>query len=160
MWLDEAGFNNEASLTGIAERMAVQQVVLALDLRGLGETQSAENTWYGLESADYMFGYLLDRSYTAMRAEDILCAARLVRDEAGRQVELVARGDEVAIPALLAAALEPDLFLEVHIEGDLESYEEIVTDPVAGTGQLVHVVHGALEVYDLPELRRVVFGEK
>ncbi|HNR32527.1 MAG TPA: hypothetical protein PKI11_16680, partial [Candidatus Hydrogenedentes bacterium] len=68
----------------------------------------------------------------------------------GGAVALRAFGD-VGVPALHAAALEPDLFVSVRLVGVLRSWAEVVhTWPT--DNQLINAVHGALTVYDLPDL--------
>lgn len=161
LWLDERGKSDDATISGIRQRVADGQAVLAVDLRGLGETRSEQNRWYGPrnghDGANVALAYMLGRSYVAMRAEDILIAARvaqsLVDGEAG--VQLVAHGARAAIPALHAAALERDIFGAVDIRGALPSFEQIVENPLAAD-QLVHVVQGALTVYDLPDLQAAI----
>ena len=132
-------------------------VVLALDLSGLGETAVGKPS--GLLAAEwkeFYLAYLMGRSLVGLRAEEVLAAARWARDElrpaAGKPL-LVARGRAV-VPALHAAALEPDLFAECRFDGGLESWHEIVGRP---SGEhLADVVHGALATYDLPGLRTLL----
>ena len=161
LWLDELGKSNVASLAEIEKRVAQGQAVLAVDLRGLGETRSEENHWYGPrnghDGANVAVAYLLGRSYVAMRAEDVLVAARIARTlaDGDAAVQLVARGGQAAVPALHAAALERAQFGKVDIAGGPESFEQIVGSPLQ-SDQLVHTVHAALTVYDLPDLRALV----
>ncbi|MDY0167713.1 MAG: acetylxylan esterase [Thermoguttaceae bacterium] len=161
LWLDEQGKSSETSLAEIEKLAAGGRAVLAVDLRGLGETQSAQNHWYGPrnghDGANVAVAYMLGRSYVAMRAEDVLTAAQvartLARDDAA--LHLVARGARVAVPALHAAALERALFATVDVAGGPESFEQIVSNPLE-SDQLVHTVHAALTVYDLPDLRALL----
>ncbi len=161
LWLDERGKGSETALAEIEKRVAAGQAVLAVDLRGLGETYSAENHWYGPRNGPYganvAVAYMLGRSYVAMRAEDVLVAARLARTLAAADapVHLVARGGRAAVPALHAAALERAMFGTVDLEGGPESFEHIVANPLAAD-QFVHTIHAALTVYDLPDLRAAV----
>ncbi len=88
-----------------------------------------------------------------MRAEDILVAARfLAQDQTPRPraVHLVAVGN-VGPAALHAAALEPQAFASVTLRRSVTSWAEVVSTPLA-RNQFVNVVHGALRVYDLPDL--------
>lgn len=161
LWLDEQGKSDDAAISGIQQRVADGQAVLAVDPRGLGETRSEQNQWYGPrnghDGANIAVAYMLGRSYVAMRAEDILVAARMARQlvDGEGAVQLIARGAQVAVPALHAAALERDLFGAVDIRGSLPSFEQIVENPLA-SDQLVHTVQGALTVYDLPDLQAAV----
>ncbi len=65
--------------------------------------------------------YLLGESMVKLRAEDILVAARFLSEYQSKKktnpVVLTAIG-ETAIPALHAAALEPELFSKVNSEPD------------------------------------------
>jgi hypothetical protein len=94
-----------------------------------------------------------------MRTEDALIAARWLGGRGGERkpVRLIAVGD-ATVPALHAAALEPSLFESVELRDGLESWAQIVHAKTS-EGSLIHVVHGALTTYDLPDLRRVL-GEK
>lgn len=131
--------------------------VLAVDLRGTGETaqtaQTALGGDFGTDWEDQFTVYLLGRSYVGMRAEDILVCARWLREP----VELIAVG-AVGVPALHAAACEPGLFAAVQIEGSLASWQSIV-DGGRNIGQLESIVHAALREYDLPGLERLL-GDK
>ncbi len=161
LWLDERGKSSDRSLAEIERRVADGRAVLAVDLRGLGETRSAQNHWYGSRNGPYganvAVAYMLGRSYVAMRAEDVLVAAEVARTFAGEgaPVHLVARGGRAAVPALHAAALERAVFATVDLDGGPDSFEPIVANPLAAD-QLVHTIHAALTVYDLPELRAAV----
>jgi len=52
---------------------------------------------------------------------------------------------------LHAAALEPDLVSELHLEGAIASWRHVVRQRPTHN-QLINTVHGALRVYDLPDL--------
>jgi hypothetical protein len=97
---------------------------------------------------------MLGKSFLAMRTEDILVSARFVSEslceEAGIGVELVGIG-EAGPPAMHAAALEPRLFSSLKLRACIASWAEVLHTPVT-TNQLTNAVHGALEVYDLPDL--------
>ena len=68
-------------------------------------------------------------------------------------------GREAAIAALHAAALEPGLFASVELPVPPAGWAEIVRTPnlplAAGD-----VVRGALRTYDLPDLIRMIPGDK
>jgi hypothetical protein len=86
-----------------------------------------------------------------MRAEDVLVAARYgAQHTSARNVELVAVGN-VGVPALHAAALEPDLFASVKLVRTLKSWSNVVRSRMT-RNQLANAVHGALQTYDLPDL--------
>ena len=77
--------------------------------------------------------------------------ARLNTEAAKPQkVGLIAIGS-AGPPALHAAALEPQIFDSLELRQSLASWSDVVGNPGAG-GQLANTVHGALRVYDLPNL--------
>ena len=161
LWLDDRGKAHPEAVAAIERRVAAGEAVLAVDLRGLGETRSRDNPWYnprnGRDAATVALAWMLGRSTVAMRAEDVLVVARVARGlaSAGPPVNLVARGGQAAVPALHAAALERGVFGTVDLAGGPESFEEIVAAPLA-SDQFVHTVHAALTVYDLPLLRQAL----
>ena len=73
-------------------------------------------------------------------------------------MELVAIA-ETAIPALHAAALEPELFSEIKLSRMISSWGEVVKTPET-QNQLINTVHGSLKVYDLPNLMTLVGKER
>jgi len=99
---------------------------------------------------------MLDTSYLAKRAEDILVCARFLAtyEAAGkpRAVGLIGVG-RTGPSALHAAALEPQQFDSVELYHCLTSWSDVVHTPLSDN-QFVNVVHGALKVYDLPDLRK------
>ncbi len=122
--------------------------MLAVDVRGTGETQQTNK--------DYFTAYLLGRSYVGMRAEDVLVCARLLQQEQRRPVDLVAIG-HVGVPAL-HAALEPDMFGTITLVRTLNSWSDIIESGL-WRNQLINTVHGALKVYDLPDLAAALKGK-
>ncbi|MDE2927388.1 MAG: prolyl oligopeptidase family serine peptidase [Acidobacteriota bacterium] len=133
--------------------------VLAVDLTGLGETESTawryDPKYIGNNSAEYFIAYMLGRSLVGMRAEDILACARYLRvaAEEAKRVNLVAVG-RAGIAALHAAAVEPELFGRVGIRDSIDSWRRVVETDVT-VDQLENTVHGALRWYDLGDLARL-----
>jgi hypothetical protein len=62
-------------------------------------------------------------------------------------------------PVLHAVALEPKWFDMLTLKQSLASWSDVVANPRAG-GQLGNVIHGALRVYDLPDLVASLPAEK
>jgi cephalosporin-C deacetylase-like acetyl esterase len=159
--LDEKGAAAATAPGGPVEALVKKGCsVLALDVRGSGETAQTKQGYFhpefGGDGQDWYTAYILGLSYVGMRAEDIMiCARHLGR--AGRSepgplypVDLIARGS-LGVPALHAAALEPEFFALVGIEGSLASWSHVIEADIT-SNQLVNAVHGALTVYDLPDL--------
>jgi hypothetical protein len=130
-------------------------------VRGTGETQQGKQGQLsgaaGPDWKDVFTAYLLGRSYVGMRAEDVLVCARFLRQQQAGPVELIAVGN-VTIPALHAAALEPDLFISVKLTGMLSSWSNVI-ESGRSYNQQVNAVHGALTTYDLPDLAAAL-GDK
>ncbi|UCG48423.1 MAG: acetylxylan esterase, partial [Phycisphaerales bacterium] len=163
LYLHEKGKAEDAAPGGVLEKLTkAGKTVLAVDIRGIGETQQSNQSYFksyfGSDGQDVYTAYLLARSYVGMRAEDVLVCARLLRaQQPGRPVELVAVG-HVAVPALHAAALEPQMFNQVKLSRMLVSWSNIIEEGISH-GRLVNTVHGALKTYDLPDLARTL-GKK
>ncbi|MFV2068907.1 MAG: hypothetical protein ACC645_18225, partial [Pirellulales bacterium] len=124
--------------------------MLAVDLRGLGETAPDGSSKRGIayhigpQWKDFYLAYLLGKSYLAMRTEDILVCARFLSEyethEKPNRLHLISIG-RVGPPTLHAAALEPDLFVSIALRNCLESWSSVLSTPMA-TNQFENVVHG------------------
>ncbi len=159
LYIHEEGKNAVAA--PIEAMVKVGKRVLAVDLRGTGETQQGKQGQLsgaaGPDWKDVFTAYLLGRSYVGMRAEDLLVCARFLRKQHAGAVELIAAGN-VTIPALHAAALEPELFGSVKLTGLLSSWSNVI-ESGRSYNQQVNAVHGALTAYDLPDLAATL-GDK
>lgn len=160
------GDGKQADLGDGALQKLVDQghLVLAVDLRGSGETaakhkMSAWDEHVGHDWKNYFMAYMLDKSYVGMRTEDILASARYLAGYEARKaasgvvpnrVHLIASG-EAGVPALHAAALDPELFASVKLRQTLDSWQGVVRGPISHA-QITNTVHGSLRVYDLPDL--------
>ena len=142
----------------IAALVAEGVDVLAVDLRGFGET--AMDGWRtspvevaGPNGAEFHVAYMLGRSLVGLRAEDVLAAARAysrLPEAVAHAPELIAV-EEAGIPALHAAAVDPKAFSSVRLIRTLDSWQRVF-EPVVPERQLESVVHGVLKAYDLPDL--------
>ena len=143
----------------VDRRVSDGETVLVLDLRGTGETKPTGKPWYherfGANGGNSVLAYLLGKSLVGSRAEDCLTAVRWLADHAGvERVNLVASG-ELTIPALHAAALEPQLFESVELRQGIASWSQVAATPIT-ENQIAGLVHGALRNYDLPELAALI----
>jgi dienelactone hydrolase len=162
LYINEKGKNEDAGPNGPIEKIVKSgRSVMAVDLRGIGETQqTSKNTLgeaTGFDWKNVYTTYLLGRSYVAMRAEDILTCARFLQEQQDCPVDLVAVG-QVCVPTLHSAALEPDLFKSVKLIGSLVCWSDVI-ESGRFVNQFVNTVHGALKVYDLPNLTETL-GDK
>lgn len=142
--------------------LAAGRTVVAVDLRGQGETRPKKAAWYselfGFDGRESTFAYLLGESLVAQRASDLLRTADWASKHQavaeGVKLHLVAEGN-ACVAALHAAALEPALFDSVSLSGGLVSWADLFERDFH-RHQAADVVHGALRVYDLPDLARTL----
>ncbi len=166
LYLHGEGKQVDSGPDGPIERLVRDgREVLAVDLRGVGETQPAKGKWgygplFGADWEEFYMAYMLGRSYLGMRAEEILAIARhlasVPESDAARKVHLVGIG-EAGPAALHAAALEPALFTSLELRRSLVSWSNVIQTE-APVNQLVNTVHAALRKYDLPDLLKSLSG--
>ena len=162
LYLHGDSMKADAEPGGPIEALVKQgQIVLAAELRGIGETETGHDKRdygrgrFGRDVQEIFLAYLIGRSYVGMRTADVSSWAQFLagyRTPPDRPTELhlVATG-EAAIPALHAAALDPERFASVRLRNMISSWAEVVRTP-ENLNQAVNVVHGALKHYDLPDL--------
>ena len=138
--------------------LASGKPVLTVDLRGYGETQQLNqlyfsNAHFGQDGCDCYFAFNLNKTYVGFRAEDLYSLNRFLRTELkATGVECIAV-NEASIPALHAEFCEPETFDRLTVVNTLVSWTNMVDNGGYSTTPFASVVHGALQVYDLPELR-------
>jgi cephalosporin-C deacetylase-like acetyl esterase len=154
LYLNGLGKHEDAEVGGEIEKLVLAgRTVFAVDLSGTGETGGGATGQWGGDFDNIFVAYLVAKSTVGIRTEDVWHSTRfLARHSKTKKIDLVAK-HVASIPALHAAALERDLFGKVDIDLPFKSWTETLTQP-SGKGQLIHMVHGALEVYDLPELSK------
>lgn len=169
LYFDGEGKHRALTAGGEFEQLACSgTMVVAVDLRGLGELHDRiAVTYNGMPATkdwqQWFMAYLLEKSYLGMWTEDVLSAARWLRTyettrDARNRIRVIGVGH--AGPAVLhAAALERELYAQVELRETLDSWSSVVTDRQGCGAMMLNTVHGALKVYDLPDLRRVI-GEK
>ena len=162
LYLHEDGKTADGAPGGPIEKLVKDgYVVVAIDLRGIGETASGKPDALLGDSKTYFLSYLLGRSLVGLHTEDTLAGGHFVsnyKTKTPRKVHLIGVG-RAGIAALHAAALEPDLFASVTLRRTLPSWTSIIKQPIP-QGQLTSTVHGALKTYDLPDLLRAIDAAK
>ncbi len=159
MYLHGAGKAADASPGGpIARLVEAGSRVVALDLRGMGETAPAapakgRRDYFGSDWKEAFLGLHLNRPLLGQRVFDLLAVMTALQPQAPNGMHLI--GIESAGPvALHAAALDPRV-AQVTLERSLISWSDVAATPITWN-QLTNVVPGALKVYDLPELAGLV----
>lgn len=152
VYLHAAGKQADAATGGPIERLVGEgATVLAVDLRGCGETGSGGGSSAGF--FDAITTYLLGKSLVGGRCEDIFAVVRHLRESEappGDKLELVAIGS-LTVPALHAAALADRPFDRVTLRGGVTSWMQVIRNPHV-PHQLANIVHGAMLDYDLTDL--------
>jgi cephalosporin-C deacetylase-like acetyl esterase len=133
-------------------------VVLAIDVRGAGETmviesqQSNDTRPYFGDFDSAMTALLLGKPLVGMRATDISRGVDLLSARAEVDADRIyGFGKEGGAPPLLYAATLDERIKKIALEGMLVSYQSIITRRIHRQ-VLEHVVNGALRFYDFPDL--------
>src|SRR5262249_47332795 len=154
IYADGTGKSVAAAPGGPAEKLMKDGFrVLALDLRGMGETAPGQPSkgrpnYFGSDYFEAFVSLHLGRPLLGQRATDILAVVAKMAGES-EDIQLIGVGS--AGPAALhAAALEPRI-KRLTLEDALVSWSAVVRMPIS-YNQLTNVVPGALAVYDLPDL--------
>lgn len=126
--------------------------VIALDLRGWGETLPEGKSPFGADWKEAFLGIHLDRPLLGQRVDDVLMIV------GGKDEFHLAASGAAAPVALHAAALQPRI-KELTLDGGLLSWSSVVKARIS-LNQLSNVVPGALAVYDLPDLAALIAPRK
>jgi hypothetical protein len=134
--------------------IAPDEAVLVVAVRGTGATENRKwgGAWLhvGNDFSDFMCAYINGLSFVGMRAEDLLQTASWWAETTQAPVSLYALG-EATVPALHAAALAPDAFDHVTLDGGISTWQAVV-EAARPHDQLINTVHHALAYYDLNDL--------
>jgi dienelactone hydrolase len=153
------GSSMQANAGAIEELVKAGNIVLAAELRGIGETETGFRRksfgagLFGRDNLEILTAYLMGKSFVGMRTDDVRSWARVLKTRSS-DVSVIAIG-EAAIPVLHAAALQRDAFQTITLRQMIPSWESLVGEE--GTfDQTVNMVHGVLRHYDLPDLIQMV----
>ncbi|MBK9169165.1 MAG: acetylxylan esterase [Bryobacterales bacterium] len=155
--LDSAGRNARWREGDLYQQLAASgQLVCAPDVRGIGDLAPA----YGRGAASYARSHnseenwawaslILGTPLLSQRVTDIRAAASALRAMTGAPVRVAARGP-LCVPALCAAALEPDI-ASLYLTGMLATWRHLV-DEEEYTHTFANFLPGVLLHTDLPEI--------
>lgn len=161
VYLHGLGKATDAGVGGRCEQLVKEgKRVLAIDLRGLGETApatpSAKPGYFGNTYRESFLGLHLNRPLLGQRVADLLAVIDFIDRKVGKHVtdiEVLAIGDCGPI-ALHAAALEPKI-KKLTLEQSVVSWSDLTRTPLT-YNQLSQVVPSALTAYDLPDLAALI----
>jgi hypothetical protein len=157
------GESLKADFDAIEQFVKAGNLVLAAELRGIGETETGLRRKsfgagrFGRDNLEILTAYLMGKSYVGMRTDDVRSWARFLKTKASA-ISVIAIG-EAAIPALHAAALERDAFTQITLRHMITSYESLVGADET-FDQTVNLIHGVLRHYDLPDLIQLAGKER
>ncbi|REJ94670.1 MAG: hypothetical protein DWQ34_08000 [Planctomycetota bacterium] len=161
LYLHEDGKLGDSEVGGEIEKLVEEgYVVVSVDLRGQGEIATDNDDLLG-DWKTYFLAYLLGKPLVGLQTVDALTAAHFAayyQTSTPRNVHLVGVG-QAGVTALHAAALNPERFASVTIRDAPQDWASVVSEPVPA-GRLTGTAHGALEVYDLPNLVQLAGEEK
>ncbi|WP_321476417.1 acetylxylan esterase [uncultured Paludibaculum sp.] len=156
------GTGKSARLTDLESLVRAGHVVLSIDARGLGETRIASNQngsdWFRYfgDWTSGMTAIMTGSTLTGQRAADISRGLDVLAARAEVDAErLYGVGVEAGgVPLLHAAILDPR-FRKIALDRSLLSYQAVI-DGRIHRGVFEQVVPGALKLYDLPDLVRML----
>jgi cephalosporin-C deacetylase-like acetyl esterase len=155
LYVPDNGMATDAKVGGRLEQLTLAgNTVLAVDLRGLGETAPGSGKTgmaqhFGADWQEAFLGMHLNRPLLGQRVLDVLAIVELVSANSRDGVHVLGTG--TAGPVALHAAAFDKRIVQITVEKSLTSWADVVHTPVS-RNQLSNVVPGVLGVYDLPEL--------
>ncbi len=157
--VDSRGMAQAAEAAGgpLQLRLAAGRVVLAVDVRGYGETRDTKSRAYNDEFRNTRLAHHIGQPLLGQRVADVLAAVQVLGEVCERRdapVELVAAG-RMAPVALHAAFLDRRIAaLECH--GGIRSWIDDVLAKADQPNLMAYSVPNALKWYDLPDLQQAV----
>ncbi len=162
LYVDGRGKAVDARPGGPIESLVQQErIVLSIDVRGYGETtdnpEKSPSKFHNVEHRTAALAIHIGRPLVGQRVEDVVAALNILaaRDDVDSgQIELV--GVDRAGPVALHAAALDARFAGVIVRSEIHSWIDNVVGRPLQPNLFGHVVPGALEKYDLPDLKRVI----
>lgn len=155
LYLQGDGKAADAGVGGPIEKLVKGgQRLLALDVRGMGETSPGTATanranYFGADSKELWLGVHLNRPLLGQRVLDVLAVVESMSAQSSGGFQLIGIGSAGPI-ALHAAALEPRI-KQLTLDRSIASWSAVVHSPISHN-QLTNVVPFVLTRYDLPDL--------
>jgi len=140
----------------IQNYLAEGKCVVAVDLRGIGETEcmGSKNDitkTVGAGWEDYFRAYLIGKSFVGMWVEDYFSLLKFLDKEFGSECKILLEADEkLSIPAIHFAYLIDSPRITLKLD-KVYFWEDLINNPRA-KGQIMSAVNGVLIWYDIPYL--------
>lgn len=144
----------DADLRELAAARAPSDLVIACDVRGVGESLpitagDQPHSYYGSDYFYAAYGNMLGRPYLGGKVHDVLRVVDWLASRGWTRIHLAGKG-RGALVGGLAAFLDPRV-VRVSLRDRLESWHSIAVEEHY-QWPLSHILFGALEKWDLPEV--------
>lgn len=158
LWIGEqssdAELREDPSLSELASTLAPGTLLVACDIRGVGESLpvTAGNQPLSYYGADYFYAAyanMLGKPYLGGKTHDVLRVVDLLASRGWNEIHLAAKG-KATLAAGLAAFLD-DRVKRVTLNQRLESWHSIATGEHY-QWPLSHMLFGVLRTWDLPDV--------
>lgn len=163
LYVHDGGKAAQAGIGGeIEELVRGGALVLAIDLRGRGETREEANRVWSLFGHYYsaMTAFLMGKTLVGLRAQDVARAVDWLAARGDVELEsLSVYGQGAAAVAVLHAAALDERIKNVALEDMLVSYEAVIRWKLHQR-VFESIVPNALAYYDLPDLAAALASRK
>jgi cephalosporin-C deacetylase-like acetyl esterase len=163
LYVHDGGKAAQAGVGGEIEELVRRgAMVLAIDLRGRGETREEASRVWSLFGHYYsaMTTFLMGKTLVGLRAQDVVRAVDWLAARGDLEMEsLSVYGQGAAAVAVLHAAAMDERIKNVALEDMLVSYEAVINWKLHQR-VFESIVPGALAHYDLPDLAATLTARK
>lgn len=132
----------------IATLLKEQKRVVAVDPFYFGESKITQR--------DFLYGLLVSsvgKRPLGIQAAQVAAVAELIQQQESGPVELYAVGNRTGLISLSTAALNPELFQSLTIEGGFKSLKEIITQDLTVSQAPELFCFGLLKAIDISEMK-------
>ena len=157
IYVNSYGKNTDAGPDGpIAKLVRQGRIVLAIDVRGWGETKGKGEKYQQTEFQEAMTAMYLNRSLMGQRVEDVLAALEVIIQQHDVNPEMIdLTGIKHAGPVAIHAAALDERFAGVTLKNSITTWIDVIKAPLA-PDLISYNVPQALTCYDLPDLVNLI----
>lgn len=158
--VDDRGKTVEASQGGLIEKWISQgRIVLSIDVRGFGETEDNhyDSKFFNVNRRVIVMALHIGKPIMGQRINDVLSALDFLSGlKETNQSKFVIVGIGRAGPIVLHAAVLDNRIKQVVIKNSIKSWIDDVVARPTQPNLASYVVPGALKMYDLPDLAKLL----